>query len=135
MSDMEMRRVPLCKTRCPRGNTPCYIIQALRTSIEDYFVESEQGEDSLQSETLEIIFCNMVIVFISTSNDMFPEQGNMEMAQGEQCSSQDLDNTTKRKRSSQEKLLRSLKDKYFDETGGTAEWTVECSKRWQNVKG
>jgi heterodisulfide reductase subunit C len=38
-----------CKTRCPRGNTPCYIIQALRgLSIETgFFIESEQGRKQL----------------------------------------------------------------------------------------
>ena len=34
-----------CKTRCPRGNTPCYIIQALRAlSIESgLFAQSKEG--------------------------------------------------------------------------------------------
>ena len=38
-----------CKTRCPRGNVPCYIIQALRgLSIEKgFFTESEQGRKQL----------------------------------------------------------------------------------------
>ena len=34
-----------CKTRCPRGNTPGYIIQALRklSQMLGYFTESEKG--------------------------------------------------------------------------------------------
>ena len=38
-----------CKTRCPRGNVPCYIIQALRAlSIETgLFIESEQDRKSV----------------------------------------------------------------------------------------
>ena len=38
-----------CKTRCPRGNTPCYIIQALRALYIEtgLFVESQQGRKQL----------------------------------------------------------------------------------------
>jgi len=38
-----------CKTRCPRNNTPGYIIQALRAlSIQlGYFIENEQGRQQL----------------------------------------------------------------------------------------
>ena len=34
-----------CRPRCPRGNTPAYVIQALRTLSQKlgFFVESEQG--------------------------------------------------------------------------------------------
>jgi len=39
-----------CKTRCPRGNTPGYIIQSLRqlSQTEGYFTESERGRQQLE---------------------------------------------------------------------------------------
>jgi heterodisulfide reductase subunit C1 len=38
-----------CKTRCPRGNTPGLLIEALRSLSQDlgYFVESEKGRQQL----------------------------------------------------------------------------------------
>jgi heterodisulfide reductase subunit C1 len=38
-----------CKTRCPRGNTPGFIIMALRTLSQElgYFTESEKGRQQL----------------------------------------------------------------------------------------
>ena len=38
-----------CKTRCPRGNTPGYVIQALRqlSQTEGYNVESERGRQQV----------------------------------------------------------------------------------------
>lgn len=38
-----------CRPRCPRGNTPGYVIQALRTlsQKEGFFVESEKGRQQL----------------------------------------------------------------------------------------
>ena len=38
-----------CRPRCPRGNTPGYVIQALRTlsQREGFFVESEKGRQQL----------------------------------------------------------------------------------------
>lgn len=38
-----------CRPRCPRGNTPCYVIQALRTLSQrtGFFVESEKGRQQL----------------------------------------------------------------------------------------
>ncbi len=38
-----------CKTRCPRGNTPGYVIQALRqlSQTEGYNVESERGRQQI----------------------------------------------------------------------------------------
>ena len=40
----------LCKTHCPRGNTPGYIIQALRNLAQNngYFAFSERGRQQLQ---------------------------------------------------------------------------------------
>lgn len=69
-----------CKTRCPRGNTPGYIVQALRTlSIETgLFVESEQGQKQLAIKRTvgEHILKYGYCVYIDEVNtDMYPEQG------------------------------------------------------------
>ncbi len=69
-----------CKTRCPRGNTPCYIIQALRAlSIEGgFFTDSGQGRKQLAlkrtigEHLLEYGYC---IYIDEISLDMYPEQG------------------------------------------------------------
>ncbi len=69
-----------CKTRCPRGNTPGYIIQALRAlSIKTgFFGESEQGrlqlriKRSVGEHILEYGYC-VHIDEIDTNN--YPEQG------------------------------------------------------------
>jgi len=69
-----------CKTRCPRGNTPGYLIQALRAlSIETgLFIESEQGRKQLAlkrtigEHMLKYGYC----VYIDEVNtEMYPEQG------------------------------------------------------------
>ncbi|OFY14128.1 MAG: hypothetical protein A2X02_02530 [Bacteroidetes bacterium GWF2_29_10] len=69
-----------CKTRCPRGNTPGYVIQALRAlSIDSgLFIESEQGQKQLAikrtvgDHILEYGYC----VFIDEiDTEMYPEQG------------------------------------------------------------
>ncbi len=69
-----------CKTRCPRGNTPGYIVQALRAlSIDSgMFIESEQGRKQLAikrtvgEHMLEYGYC----VYIDEVNtNMYPEQG------------------------------------------------------------
>jgi len=69
-----------CKTRCPRSNTPGYIIQALRHLSHQlgYFVESEKGRQSLAikrntgDEILKSGYC-MFVDRITT--EMHPEQG------------------------------------------------------------
>lgn len=69
-----------CKTRCPRDNVPCYIIQSLRALSIDtgYFIESEQGRRQLAvkrtvgDHILEYGYC----VYVDEVNtDMYPEQG------------------------------------------------------------
>ncbi len=69
-----------CKTRCPRGNTPGYIIQSLRAlSIKTaLFAESEQGKLQLSikrtvgEHMLKYGYC----VFIDEiDTEKFPEQG------------------------------------------------------------
>jgi len=69
-----------CKTRCPRGNTPGYIIQALRAlSIESgYFIESVQGQKQLAIKRTvgEHILKYGYCVYIDEVNtEMYPEQG------------------------------------------------------------
>ncbi|MGA3012508.1 MAG: 4Fe-4S dicluster domain-containing protein [Bacteroidales bacterium] len=69
-----------CKTRCPRGNTPAYVIQALRAlSIKTgLFAESEQGRLQLRIKRSvgEYILKYGYCIFIDEINtDYFPEQG------------------------------------------------------------
>lgn len=69
-----------CKTRCPRGNTPGYIIQALRAlSIETgFFIESKQGQKQLAIKRTvgEHILKYGYCVYIDEVNtEMYPEQG------------------------------------------------------------
>jgi heterodisulfide reductase subunit C len=69
-----------CKTRCPRNNTPGYIIQALRAlSIKKgFFIESEQGRKQLAIKRTvgEHILKYGYCVYIDEVNtDMYPEQG------------------------------------------------------------
>lgn len=69
-----------CKTRCPRGSTPGYIIQALRAlSIETgLFIESEQGQKQLAIKRTvgEHILKYGYCVYIDEINsEMYPEQG------------------------------------------------------------
>lgn len=69
-----------CKTRCPRNNTPGYIIQALRAlSIKTgFFIESEQGRKQLAIKRTvgEHILKYGYCVYIDEVNtNMYPEQG------------------------------------------------------------
>jgi len=69
-----------CKTRCPRGNTPGYIIQALRKLSQQlgYFTESEKGrqqfaiKQAIGKNILEIGYC---VHPDRVSPRMHPEQG------------------------------------------------------------
>lgn len=69
-----------CKTRCPRGNTPGYIIQSLRNLAQQngYFAFSERGRQQLQikrnvgENMLKYGYC-VYIDEIDTEKD--PEQG------------------------------------------------------------
>lgn len=69
-----------CKTRCPRGNTPGYIIQSLRAlSISTgYFTESEQGRKQIKvkqtvgDHMLKYGYC---VYIDEVDNDLYPEQG------------------------------------------------------------
>jgi heterodisulfide reductase subunit C len=69
-----------CKTRCPRGNTPGYIVQSLRAlSIKTgFYMESEQGRKQLAIKRTigEHILKYGYCVYIDEVNtDMYPEQG------------------------------------------------------------
>ena len=69
-----------CKTRCPRGNTPCYIIQSLRgLSIETgFFTESEQGRKQLAVKRTvgdHILKYGYCVYIDEIDLEMYPEQG------------------------------------------------------------
>jgi heterodisulfide reductase subunit C1 len=69
-----------CKTRCPRGNTPGYIIQALRAlSIESgFFIESNQGQKQLALKRTigeHILKYGYCVYIDEVDTEMFPEQG------------------------------------------------------------
>ena len=69
-----------CKTRCPKNNTPGYIIQALRHLSHELgcFVESEKGRQSLAikrtvgEDILKYGYCTYTE---NLNLDMYPEQG------------------------------------------------------------
>jgi heterodisulfide reductase subunit C len=119
-----------CKTRCPRGNTPCYVIQALRAlSIETgLFIESQQGRKQLALKRTvgEHILKYGYCVFIDeVDTEMYPEQGpvwdwlqrNRESILERLGTSYNKELSGTLRKTSQE----SLNDlqKIFDETGAT----------------
>jgi heterodisulfide reductase subunit C len=124
-----------CKTRCPRGNTPGHIIQALRAlSIETgFFIESQQGRKQLAikrtvgDHILKYGYC----VFIDeVDNEMYPEQGpiwewlrkNKESILERLGTSYKKDQSGTLRNTSQESL-DDLK-RIFDETGGTLRFEI-----------
>ncbi len=119
-----------CKTRCPRGNTPCYVIQALRAlSIETgLFIESQQGRKQLAVKRTvgEHILKYGYCVFIDeVDSEMYPEQGpiwewirlNRESILERLGTSYNKEQSGTLRNISQESL-NDLK-KIFDETGAT----------------
>jgi heterodisulfide reductase subunit C1 len=119
-----------CKTRCPRGNTPGYIIQALRAlSIETgFFAESPQGRKQLAlkrtvgDHILEYGYC---VYIDEVDNEMYPEQGPVwDWLRRNSDSMMDRLGTSYKKdlagtlRNTAPESLKDLK-KIFDETGGT----------------
>lgn len=144
-----------CKTRCPRGNTPGYIIQALRAlSIETgMFIESTQGRKQLAvkrtvgDHILEYGYC---VYIDEVDNDMYPEQGpvwewlrkNRESIMERLGTSYKKDTSGTLRKTSKESL-DDLK-KIFDETGGTqrfekiekasSEKAAELEKNFSNGK-
>lgn len=69
-----------CRPRCPRGNTPCYILQALRTLSQrlGFFVESEKGRQQLALKRVigEAIITKGYCLYPKLVDpDLHPEQG------------------------------------------------------------
>jgi heterodisulfide reductase subunit C len=69
-----------CKTRCPRGNTPGYIIQALRAlSVKSgMFAESRQGRKQLAIKRTvgeHILRYGYCVYIDEVHTGMYPEQG------------------------------------------------------------
>jgi heterodisulfide reductase subunit C len=119
-----------CKTRCPRGNTPGYIIQALRAlSIETgMFTESEQGRKQLAIKRTvgdHILKFGYCVYIDEVDNDMYPEQGpvwkwvrdNRESVL-ERLGTSYKKNRSGTLRNTSPESLDDLK-KIFDVTGGT----------------
>jgi len=119
-----------CKTRCPRGNTPGFIIMALRTLSQKtgYFTESEKGRQQLAIKRTvgENIFkYGYCAATYAVNADMHPEQGpiwkfildNTDEV-FERLGGQINGNGTGPLRKIPEEALSELK-KIFDVTGGT----------------
>jgi len=119
-----------CKTRCPRGNTPCYIIQALRgLSIETgFFIESEQGRKQLAVKRTvgdHILKYGYCVYIDEIDLEMYPEQGpvwdwlrrNREQILERLGTSYKKDQAGTLRNTS-EKSLADLKN-IFAQTGGT----------------
>lgn len=71
-----------CRPRCPRGNTPGYVIQALRTLSQKlgFFVESEKGRQQLPLKRIigeNILRTGYCIVPRLVKPDLHPEQGTV----------------------------------------------------------
>ena len=69
-----------CKTRCPRGNTPGYIIQALRSlsTEKGFFIESKQGQKQLAIKRTvgdHILKYGYCVYIDEVNTEMYPEQG------------------------------------------------------------
>ncbi len=120
-----------CKTRCPRGNTPAYIIQSLRAlSIETgFFIESKQGRKQLAikrtvgDHILQYGYC----VYIDEVNtDMYPEQGPVWdwLKENKTAILERLGTSYKKEQSGtlRDTSQESLNDlrRIFEETGATA---------------
>jgi heterodisulfide reductase subunit C len=119
-----------CKTRCPRGNTPCYVIQALRAlSIETgFFADSAQGQKQLAVKRTvgdHILKYGYCVYIDEVDNDLYPEQGpvwkwireNREEIMKRLGTSYNTEQAGTLRTISRESLedLRNI----FDETGGT----------------
>ncbi len=119
-----------CKTRCPRGNTPGYIIQALRAlSIETgLFTESTQGRKQLAIKRTvgdHILKYGYCVYIDEVDNEMYPEQGPVWewLRLNRKAILERLETSYKKDqpgtlRNTSGESLDDLK-KIFDETGGT----------------
>jgi len=119
-----------CKTRCPRGNTPCYVIQALRgLSIETgFFAESEQGRKQLALKRTvgdHILKYGYCVYIDEVDLEMYPEQGPvwdwMRKNRGSMMKRLGTSYGENRSGTLRNTMKESLDDlkKIFDETGGT----------------
>lgn len=71
-----------CRPRCPRGNTPGYVIQALRTLSQKlgFFVESEKGRQQLALKRTvgdNILRTGYCLTPIAIRPELHPEQGTV----------------------------------------------------------
>lgn len=71
-----------CRPRCPRGNTPGYVIQALRTLSQrlGFFVESEKGRQQLALKRLigdHILNTGYCLTPRNILPEFHPEQGTV----------------------------------------------------------
>jgi heterodisulfide reductase subunit C len=69
-----------CRPRCPRGNTPGYVIQALRTLSQKlgFFVESEKGRQQLALKRMigdNILATGYCLTPRNILPELHPEQG------------------------------------------------------------
>lgn len=69
-----------CRPRCPRGNTPGYVIQALRKLSQEmgFFVESEKGRQQIAIKRTigeSILDTGYCIVPTLVAPELHPEQG------------------------------------------------------------
>ncbi len=131
-----------CKTRCPRNNTPGYIIQALRhlSQKTGLFVESEKGRQSLAAKRTvgdEILRSGYCMYVDRMTDTLHPEQGPVwdwvrEHAAGvyERCGGNYKGEGPGAMRKISDEALAELKQ-IFDVTGGTKyfEWIEECSRK------
>lgn len=119
-----------CKTRCPRGNVPCYIIQALRAlSIETgFFIESEQGRKQLAIKRTvgdHILKYGYCVYIDEVDLETYPEQGpvwdwlrNNRESMMKRLGTSYGEDRSGTLRNTMKESLDDLK-KIFDETGGT----------------
>jgi heterodisulfide reductase subunit C len=119
-----------CKTRCPRGNTPGYIVQALRAlSIETgFFIESKQGQKQLAIKRTvgeHILKYGYCVYIDEVDTEMYPEQGPVWdwFKQNRQQVLERLGTSYQKDQSGTlrkipEESLNDLK-RIFDETGAT----------------
>lgn len=137
-----------CKTRCPRGNTPGYIVQALRAlSIKTgFFIYSEQGRKQLAIKRTvgdHILKYGYCVYIDEIDTDMYPEQGPVWDWLRENRSEILEKLKTKYNKSGSGTLRQtseeSLTDlqKIFDETGGTERMNLieEFSRQAANRMG
>ncbi|MFA6334928.1 MAG: 4Fe-4S dicluster domain-containing protein [Bacteroidales bacterium] len=126
-----------CKTRCPRGNTPGYIIQALRALSIDtgMFIESTQGQKQLAIKRTvgdHILKYGYCVYIDEVDTDMYPEQGPVwDWLKKNRVDILERLGTKYKKeesgtlRQTSEESLRDLQN-IFDETGATKRFeTIE----------